>query len=167
MQAALFCVLSAELFSGPEGVNASLGSFAIFTCHGKGYVVVWLINKISQFNIDSPLIDTEQIYEDGGNLSSILNITAVPETNNSDIQCYIHDTITNSYLSQLVQLRVQGTQKELRHYAQFLYSTYTVQVLQTSYKDLCNIKKCSMINASCIMYVAHSTWVLVTIIYTK
>ena len=143
--AVLFRVLPAELFSGPESVNASVGSFALFTCRGRGYLVVWLIDQLSQFNIDSPLIDTEQIYEDGGNVSSILNITAVPETNNSEIQCYIHDTITNSYLSQLVLLRVQGAQKQIKTlctiYAQYIHCAS----LQTNLNNLCNIKKCSIL----------------------
>ena len=108
-------VFVAELLSGPTDVNTSLGSIAQFHCIGKGFVVVWLINKTSAFTIDSPLIATSQNDEDDGTLIAVLNITATSERNNSRIECYVHDKSSNSIISPVVMLKVQGMQGKTIH----------------------------------------------------
>ena len=107
----LLFVLLAELLSGPTDVNVSLGSVAEFHCSGKGFEVIWLVNQISTFNIESPFISTSDTKDDR-TINAVLSITGVHEMNNSQIQCYVHDTSSNSNISPVVLLMVQGIYKK-------------------------------------------------------
>lgn len=90
-------------------MNTSLGSLAEFHCSGEGILVVWLVNETSTFNIDSPWISTIQSDKDDGTISAVLAINATHGTNNTEIQCYVHDFDSNSLVTPVVVLLVQGT----------------------------------------------------------
>ena len=98
------------VLSPAEGVNASLGSTATFTCIMNGTTnVLWLVEGSTDHTVQSQrgiTQDTTASLPDGTYISRI-HVSSTMENNGIEIQCLAVGTVTNG-LSETVTLFIQG-----------------------------------------------------------
>ena len=100
----------------PDPLNVTVGAEAEFFCRAEGDIIFFIVNNISDSNLNDPNITPDFGLMIDGILTRILRIVAGVEHNNSVIQCL---SITTIGLTATVQqsdpalLMVQGKQHYL------------------------------------------------------
>ena len=106
----LMTVVISVFIEVPAPLNVTLGSVANFTCeHTAADFIGWRVNGSSADRVDFHCVQQETRFPPSGLPIHILTIEAVPECNNTVVQCVaLNIDPPSSDLSPNVSLRIQG-----------------------------------------------------------